>query len=663
MEDVYSRYCIEIGTLDTTCYHSDHVSYRVDSPIYPYQHGDPGFWDIKTVSLFLNSLENFLPTERSRHVSRAKEPYTAMKFVHSENPEIYVRFSFHYLAGRIELSVSSQWLTKDWILKRTTKMSRLGTRGRDCVLESMKTLERFSYYVYISNDTQIAIFTCRSPIFYSIDDFSSPFKDFVHNFLSNDKSSNFTGENLDFINEFYKTWIKNSRQYDKIKTREQFFQNTEGFIKFVVSEQNEADKQHQIMIDGKNYSILRGIYLSPFAKSIMGEKNKNYVDGLLMDTTWHVINNYVTSILMVSVCNVGLPLGFSFGPSEDKAQYEMFYNTFSEEIGVPLDKFTVESDRGTALRAIVSEKGSVHLGCLHHLLRSIKSSEFSHQIGSLVACKCKIDLDILLNTYEEEFSKFIDTPKMSEINRGLASCGLVFDKISKKIKINDTKTWDEVSQIERIKYKMPSTTNALESSHGHLNEKITRRNDFYTSLVRLTKFTVSKAHNFEHAFQTNFARTKRAISRRNTEFYWPIIDKEIVQYHTTLERCECGETKLLSSMMRIDIPCSHQLRIGKEFPECPVIKLEISNNFKELKVKYEEQQRTGATSKKKLEEALSEKAVFEVRKRSKCKNKSLIMKSLNPVYVEGETQFANGMPKNFFVTVSDGVHIFKDPKK
>ena len=144
--------------------------------------------------------------------------------------------------------------------------------------------------------------------------------------------------------------------------------------------------------------------------------------------------------------------------------------------------------------------------------------------------------------------------------------------------------------------------------------------------------------------------------KKIAEFYKPILNKEKKQHDTTHEICRCGETKLLSAMMRVDIPCSHQLSIGKPYCTCPTINLKLN-------VKYEVQLRTEVTPKKKLGELLFEKAAFKVRRRSKCKNKSQIKSSLKPIDVERETQFANGLPKNYFVEVSKGIHKFHDFKK
>ena len=136
-----------------------------------------------------------------------------------------------------------------------------------------------------------------------------------------------------------------------------------------------------------------------------------------------------------------------------------------------------------------------------------------------------------------------------------------------------------------------------------------------------------------------------------------------MQYNTTIDRCECGETKLLSAMFRTDIPCYHQLSIGKEFPTCPHITLDLENNYKSLKIDYEIRERVVVETPKNLENLFTEKAVTEIRKRSKCKNKTQIMQSINPIEIESETHFAIGKPANFYTEVSKGIHSFHEIKK
>lgn len=75
---------------------------------------------------------------------------------------------------------------------------------------------------------------------------------------------------------------------------------------------------------------------------------------------------------------------------------------------------------------------------------------------------------------EEEYEK---------VNLALEKVGLLF--IDNQIFIDDEKRWDEVSMVERCFYQMPSTTNTLEATHGHLNKRTPRRNTFYQSVFRI----------------------------------------------------------------------------------------------------------------------------------------------------------------------------------
>ncbi len=106
--------------------------------------------------------------------------------------------------------------------------------------------------------------------------------------------------------------------------------NAEGILDLQLTKKDLKTKAH-ITIDGIDYSILSGIYISPYAKSIL-EKNVEILDGLLMDTTWRVLPYYVTSILMCSVCNIGIPIAFSFGKGETASLYEMFFDAFKKKV-------------------------------------------------------------------------------------------------------------------------------------------------------------------------------------------------------------------------------------------------------------------------------------------------------------------------------------------
>ena len=135
-----------------------------------------------------------------------------------------------------------------------------------------------------------------------------------------------------------------------------------------------------------------------------------------------------------SQARVGIPLGYTFGAGETKDLYELFYSTFQEVIKVDLSKYVVESDGGSALAALAADQGQFHLTCHHHYLRSLKATEFSHQVGAITSCKCIIDLNYLIDLYSKEFSTYInDEVKIEQVQKSLLTCGLHFNIETKRI--------------------------------------------------------------------------------------------------------------------------------------------------------------------------------------------------------------------------------------
>ena len=235
-----------------------------------------------------------------------------------------------------------------------------------------------------------------------------------------------------------------------------------------------------------------------------------------------------------------------------------------------------------------------------------------------------------------------------------------FNIETKKIEIVDMERWKTISMLERIKFKMPSTTNALESSHGHLNAIVPRRNDFYTSLTRLINFVVEKTHNFRKACITNFNRAKRKIMSQTSPFYAPILVKELRQYSSPEKSCLCGEVDLLRNMMRVNIPCSHEVFKGAEFPDPPEINLKLSNSFSDFIVTYEEKTRSIQKKTKDFNDFLKKRTTETIRKFSSCKNCAIIEKTVDEYNIDNETRFVSKMPLSFYSAVANGIHNFHD---
>ena len=84
---------------------------------------------------------------------------------------------------------------------------------------------------------------------------------------------------------------------------------------------------------------------------------------------------------------------------------------------------------------------------------------------------------------------------------------------SGKIIILDQDRWVKCSMKERYTFKIPSSTNYLESVYGHMNSFIPRKKYFWAFFKRLIEQTLKRNHNFKMNFIRNYANYKRKIQR------------------------------------------------------------------------------------------------------------------------------------------------------
>jgi hypothetical protein len=104
-----------------------------------------------------------------------------------------------------------------------------------------------------------------------------------------------------------------------------FTTSVPGYLHIVLGLRRSDDILEPFISEGIEYSILSGWYRNSWAPSVLIE---NEIDGLIMDTTWNVMGQYVTAMLMAVFFNVGIPLALAFRPGETKDLYSMFTRVF-----------------------------------------------------------------------------------------------------------------------------------------------------------------------------------------------------------------------------------------------------------------------------------------------------------------------------------------------
>ena len=531
-----------------------------------------------------------------------------------------------------------------------------GSQNRKYKVPRLKTMTRFSMHWKLRFVSSCAILFSYPMGFYDKDSFSKSFRWFIKRIFYPtfpfQMKKNFTNS---FMFDYEQFWIRRKVKETLINSLQDFTQSTSGFLNLTLAKYNERDNLPKIKVNNEFYTILDGIYISPFVLSLFKER-EDVIHGLLMDTTWKIINKFVTSILMVSICNVGFPIAYAFGPAEDKLLYEKFITQFKDLFSIDLKRYIVESDQGSALKSVCDDF-KAHIACLRHFLVSLKSKPFSYQVGQIIKCKCKKDSKKLLKQYSEDFAKIDDTSLKKQLEQALGKIGMCYN--NGVLFITDQKRWEKVSMLERIKMKMPSTTNALESTHGHLNSLTPRRNEFWSSLYRITTSLLNNDFKLNEKIRSSYNNQIRKTRNREKQLPKERMDAEMRFYKTTKDTCKCGETSLLSSMLNIDIPCSHRIHFGAQFPELPKIDLKLVPCTKECVFKYSIINRDPPNSDANHINWLKNNAITAIKRYSHYKHKSEISKFVDEKFTIGE-EFVNGKPVEYYSLVNDGIlHFYK----
>lgn len=244
------------------------------------------------------------------------------------------------------------------------------------------------------------------PILYTgIFDYSDAFHAFVKNVVK--KANLLYNDETKFIHDYYTIFILPKK--DEVHCLESLKKKVKGYLELNVINVTKRRRLTKISHEGNEYHVLNGIYISNKAKSLL--VNNNVVSGLLVDTTWRLIPNYVTSILMASVNNIGIPLSFAFGVGETKSLYNLHIDTFKSILDIDLCSYVIESDQGTAIESVCKERNIEHIYCLRHFLVSLKYNEFSHAVGILLKCVSETDFESEKKHFQQQFKNIKDKEK------------------------------------------------------------------------------------------------------------------------------------------------------------------------------------------------------------------------------------------------------------
>jgi hypothetical protein len=285
---------------------------------------------------------------------------------------------------------------------------------------------------------------------------------------------------------------------------------------------------------------------------------------------------------------------------------------------------------------------------------------WSEEIGNLIRCRVSQDFDRLCAEYEPRFLQALEagfeSPGTKRLLKLLANVGLrlTFGHIA----IVDDVKWRAVSMIERITARLPSTSNALESFHGHGNEQTPRRNEFVPAIIRVADMMIRKTLSFPTALADSFGRVVRLSRRREKYGDPPVLESESVQYGTTLDYCGCGETCHLAAMYRTACPCSHQYRMKADKPPFPDTRLDLSAPTSSLTIELEQESRVAAVPFSLEQDAKWRNYAVKEIKRFSFSRKTAEIVAYVDLHFQVGNAFVLGRPVLLFGLISDGIAQF-----
>ena len=615
-------------------------------------------WTFTHLATFLNQHPNFTPVKKSCGTVSDAISNHFMKFIYSASRfRLYIKIQV--ATNNIQVSISKDYIMQStqWDKYEINVMSQIGSRGRKTKTTTIKTLVFWEMRISQPNAGTTALLLHKSLIFNSINDFTLGFQYFAKKFMTIHVPNN---DDTCSIYEFISIWVNDSKT--AITTLETLASLFSGYLHLNLQLSRRKKYLQSIKYDEKFYYIISGVYISPFAESIL-KRNPGLIQGFILDTTWKILPYYVTSILMASVQNTGIPIAFAFGRGETKISYEMLINIIETQLNFNFSGKILESDQGKALQTLCVKHEMTQILCLRHFLASLKDHYIRTLIGELVKSVSMCDFlgasKVIISQIEQYMNRF--PPKVVSIIESLQRIGITFDIEDHALKVTDVAKWRAVSMQERVDLRMPSTTNALESTHGHMNAKTPRNNNFFSAIHRIVKAMMLKTNTINQSIQNNYKRlireTKREeeAKRRNGS-----MKDHVAYYNTTADRCHCSSNKLESSILRIDVPCCHRVSLGATFPILNLPDITLENKWPDLEIKYniiEPEDEHDVTLS--LEEQEKQYAINTIKRFTHNKQIDKIAEFVEDMY-QKSTTFVNNRGEEMLHLICDGIRKFEN---
>ena len=193
-------------------------------------------------------------------------------------------------------------------------------------------------------------------------DFSDIFDSFVHKIIRDGFQEN---DDTEVLFKYYDTFC--DKNIETVSSIETLKEKIAGYLLFNIVPSGDKRRNYpKICYHGQNWYIVSGMYILPSAKSLVED---NQINGYLLDTTFRIMPYFDTSIIMASIYNTGMALGFSFTRTEDSQSFNLLFDKLNKKCWINFDNKVIESDQGTALCSTIESHKMIHLKILGNFLK------------------------------------------------------------------------------------------------------------------------------------------------------------------------------------------------------------------------------------------------------------------------------------------------------
>ena len=222
-------------------------------------------WSFIQVSSFLNEFTEFTKSYCTKN--ERKDEFYTLTFHSKTDNSLSISIRIHN-DWQLSLYANMPFLDRYGRRKEEMIVSSIGSQNRKLKIPKVQHLVHYVISLHFTSDTSLAILNNQPIFMYPMSSFSEIFNWFVLRIFSFGWRGPPLSIDSRHLYDYHSSFIHKSKKTENINSREKFCEETIGYLHLNLTEYLPGDKLETIDIEDKTYSIINGIYISPYAQSV-----------------------------------------------------------------------------------------------------------------------------------------------------------------------------------------------------------------------------------------------------------------------------------------------------------------------------------------------------------------------------------------------------------